>query len=179
MKKIYFLIFITFNSFSQEIKPLTFEGTIETKKTKKEIYVNAREWFFQNFNNYEGVMSVEDYENGVFYAKGNLPDIFFALKPNRIFSPNVKGNVKFSLRVYFKDNKCKYVFDSFIHEDKSYVSSGITIDNSFGLLTTSDNASNNTRTKLLVELKKIVELKMSDLSIDLIDKINNRNLNDY
>lgn len=180
MRKLLFLSLLSFSAFSQEIRPLTYEGVFVTDKTKKEIYLNAREWFFENFNNYEGVISVEDYENGVFYSKGRLPDLYYVLNPKKLFSSVVTGDVKFSLRIYFKENKCKYVFDSFIHEDKVYGGNLVgTVERGFGVLTTSNEGITGGRGKVLIELKRIVDTKISDLTQDLKNKINSSNLNDY
>jgi hypothetical protein len=129
----------TIVSFSQntsnEVTPIEVIETITVDKSKKEIYLATRLWFYKNFNSYEGVVSVDDYENGIMYAKGILPTNYFRKGENFWKNSGVTGQLQFNLRIYFKDGIYKVIFDDLIHKGTTY-SSGNLLDVGYGLLTT-------------------------------------------
>jgi hypothetical protein len=122
-------------STSNEVTPIEVIETITVDKSKKEIYLATRLWFYKNFNSYEGVVSVDDYENGIMYAKGILPTNYFRKGENFWKNSGVTGQLQFNLRIYFKDGIYKVIFDDLIHKGTTY-SSGNLLDVGYGLLTT-------------------------------------------
>lgn len=105
-------------------KPLKYEDIINVPNTeKKKIYLRSRIWFHKTFVDDKAVLSFSDLENGILIGSGT-------------FKESIGGYVKFSIRIYIKDNKYKYVIDGLVHDDV-YIKQGTTIDASIGLLTTS------------------------------------------
>jgi hypothetical protein len=125
---------------ANEFEPISFVEVVDVTKSKKEIYLATRLWFYKNFNSYEGVVSVDDFENGIMYAKGILPTNYFKKGENIWKSTGVGGHVNFNLRVYFQDNRYKVIFDDLIHENIS-ITSGTTINAGFGLITNNPEAA--------------------------------------
>jgi hypothetical protein len=122
-----------------EFEPISIIEVVNVTKSKKEIYLATRLWFYKNFNSYDGVVSVDDFENGVMYAKGILPTNYFKKGENIWKSTGVGGHVNFNLRVYFQNNQYKVIFDDLIHENIS-ITSGSTTNAGFGLITNNPQA---------------------------------------
>ncbi|WP_304235143.1 DUF4468 domain-containing protein, partial [Jiulongibacter sediminis] len=116
-----------------EYKPIKFTEVVKTDKAKREIYLATRLWFYKNFSSYKGVISVDDFENGIIYAKGKLPTNYFRKGENMWKNSGVIGDLNFNLRVYYKDGVYKIIFDDLIHEQYSNVT-GVTTEVGFGLL---------------------------------------------
>lgn len=173
----YIFFSLSFDCYSQNetIKPIEFIQTFETTKSKKEIYLRARLWFYKNFNSYEGFVSVDDYENGIIYCKGILP-IYLSKKGENIWQNSlVGGQVRFNLRFYFAENSFKIIFDNLIHEKSS---SPVT-QTTYGLLTTATNFEEEGKPfyKMLNKnwnlLQEGVKSQVSDLILDLNNTIEN------
>lgn len=145
-------------------KPLKYEDIINVPNTeKKKIYLRSRIWFHKTFVNDKAVLSFSDFENGILIGSG-------------IFREFIGGYVKFSIRIYIKDNKYKYVIDGLVHDDV-YIKQGTTIDEGMGLLTTSKDAPfSTTRTvlageALLEKLKFNVDIQIKKLTDSLKNTI--------
>jgi hypothetical protein len=135
MNKIILFSLLSLSAFSQtEYKPISIIENVTVNKSKKEIYLATRLWFYKNFNSYEGVISVDDFENGVMYAKGILPVFYFKKGESFWKNTGVLGRVRFNLRFYFDDGQYKVIFDDMIHEYLT-ITSGNTVDAGMGLLT--------------------------------------------
>jgi hypothetical protein len=148
-------------------KPLKYEDIINVPNIeKKKIYLRSRIWFHKSFVDDKAVLSFSDFENGILIGNGT-------------FRASIGGYVKFSIRIYIKDNKYKYVFDGLVHDDV-YIKQGTTIDEGMGLLTTSKVAPfSNTRMALdnnniLKSLKFLVDEQIKILT----DSLKNTILND-
>lgn len=169
-----FVITINLLSFGQQAKPLSFEKIEVVSKTKSEIYIATRLWFYKNFQSYEGVISVDDLNSGIIYGKGVLP------------MDNGGGNVKFSIKFYFKEGTYKVIVDDLVHE-WLFTSGGQRIDLSVGLLTeaeTSENkkrflSNNNTSKKSWESVKNQSTIKINYLLKSLNQTIINNKEMDF
>jgi hypothetical protein len=77
MKKIAFLIFISFNSIAQlPIDPttqkFTYSGVIDVDGDKNELYMRARAWFVTMYKDADEVIQLEDKEAGKIIGKGRF-----------------------------------------------------------------------------------------------------------
>nr|WP_299418290.1 DUF4468 domain-containing protein [uncultured Emticicia sp.] len=149
-------------------KPLKYEDVINVPNIeKKKIYLRSRIWFYKTFVNDKAVLSFSDFENGILIGNGT-------------FRASIGGYVKFSIRIYIKDNNYKYVIDGLVHYDDVVIYQGTTSDESMGLLTTSKVAPfSNTRMALdnnniLKSLKFLVDEQIKILT----DSLKNTILND-
>jgi hypothetical protein len=162
----------TIVSFSQntsnEVTPIEVIETITVDKSKKEIYLATRLWFYKNFNSYEGVVSVDDYENGIMYAKGILPTNYFRKGENFWKNSGVTGQLQFNLRIYFKDGIYRVIFDDLIHKRTMYAG-GTSIEIGFGLLVTDPNnmADGRVMSKAITRnwnlLQELVPIQINEL----------------
>jgi hypothetical protein len=162
----------TIVSFSQntsnEVTPIELIETITVDKSKKEIYLATRLWFYKNFNSYEGVVSVDDYENGIMYAKGILPTEYFREGENIWKNAGVSGQLQFNLRIYFKDGIYRVIFDDLIHKRTMYAG-GTSIEIGFGLLVTDPNnmADGRVMSKAITRnwnlLQELVPIQINEL----------------
>jgi len=147
-------------------KPLKYEDIINVPNTeKKKVYLRSRIWFHKTFVDDKSVLSFSDFENGILIGNGT-------------FRASIGGYVKFSIRIYIKDNKYKYVIDGLVHDDVS-IKQGTTIDEGMGLLTTSRYAPLSssrgafTSDGLLEMLKFHVDVKIKNLAYSLKNAILN------
>ena len=115
-------------------KPLKYEDVINVPNIeKKKIYLRSRIWFHKTFVDDKATLSFSDFENGILIGSGTwkVPiNVGF-----RLLNKPLGGYVKFSIRIYVKDDKYKYVIDGLVH-DEVYIKQGTTIDTGIGLLTT-------------------------------------------
>lgn len=76
-------------------KPLKYEDIINVPNTeKKKIFLRSRIWFHKTFVDDKAVLSFSDFENGILIGSGT-------------FRASIGGYVKFSIRIYIKDNNYK------------------------------------------------------------------------
>jgi hypothetical protein len=148
-------------------KPLKYEDVINVPNIeKKKIYLRSRIWFYKTFVDDKAVLSFSDFENGILIGNGT-------------FRASIGGYVKFSIRIYIKDNNYKYVIDGLVHYDDVVIYQGTTNDESMGLLTTSKVAPlSSTRmvlanNNLLETLKFTVDLQIKNLAYSLKNTILN------
>ena len=115
-------------------KPLKYEDVINVPNIeKKKIFLRSRIWFHKTFVDDKAVLSFSDFENGILIGNGTFKEyIEFG---SGLSKESLGGYVKFSIRIYIKDNKYKYVIDGLVHE-YTYIKQGTTIDAGIGLLTT-------------------------------------------
>lgn len=130
MKKIIFLfvLFVSFNLTAQNV-PKTFESAVKVDSTrfKDELFIQAKSWIFKTFNNSETVIQLEDKNAGQILGKGVFN--YTAPKWWGGGTEGSSGYIRFSIQLYFKDGKYKYVFTDFTHKPSS--------DKSFGIITNS------------------------------------------
>jgi hypothetical protein len=158
-------------------KPLKYEDIINVPNTeKKKIFLRSRIWFHKTFVDDKAVLSFSDFENGILIGNGIFREsIEFG---GGLFKEYLGGYVKFSIRIYIKDNNYKYVIDGLVHE-YTYIKQGTTIEAGMGLLTTSKDAPfSNTREVLagdglLEKLKFNVDIQIKNLAYSLKNAILN------
>lgn len=158
-------------------KPLKYEDIINVPNTeKKKIFLRSRIWFHKTFVDDKAVLSFSDFENGILIGNGTFKE--YIEYGSGTFKESLGGYVKFSIRIYIKDNNYKYVIDGLVHDDV-YIKQGTTIDAGMGLLTTSKDAPfSNTRTVLagdglLEKLKFNVDIQIKVLANSLKNAILN------
>ncbi len=120
--------------------PLKYEEKVDVPNIdKKKIYLRTRLWFHKSFVDDKAVLSIQDFENGILIGNGAFK-VFIQENVNNIIdiigNKSLTGYVKFSIRIYMRDNKYKYIIDGLVHDDV-YINQGTTIDAGMGLLTTS------------------------------------------
>lgn len=155
-------------------KPLKYEDIINVPNTeKKKIYLRSRIWFHKTFVDDKATLSFLDFENGILIGSGTWKEsIEFG---SGLSKESLGGYVKFSIRIYIKDNKYKYVIDGLVHDDV-YIKQGTTIDAGIGLLTTRKHPPFGVLySEALLEILKFhVEIQIKILT----DSLKNTILND-
>lgn len=154
--------------------PLKYEDIINVPNIeKKKIYLRSRIWFHKTFVDDKAVLSFSDFENGILIGSGTWKEsIEFG---TGLSKESLGGYVKFSIRIYIKDNKYKYVIDGLVHDDV-YIKQGTTIDAGIGLLTTRKHPPFGVLySEALLEILKFhVEIQIKILT----DSLKNAILND-
>ena len=112
-----------FSSYSQE--SLKFSDVIIVENvSQKELFSRAKVWLAKTFKSSKDVIQTTDAETGVIVGKA----IYFFKPKSFMGSEAVKGNIAYTISIYCKDGKYKYVVEDFIHEN-------------FGLLTTAEEGN--------------------------------------
>ena len=132
MKKIN-LIFILLlvastNIYAQE--NLIFEKVIQSDSIGKSLlYVTINDWFASTYNSANDVIQMSDKDAGIIIGNGSMS---YAKKG--MSYQCYSGNIKYTIKVYVKDNRYKVVLTNFNHSAKV----GHSPLCSFGGLTTAD-----------------------------------------
>lgn len=114
MKKIIVLfLFWTGIVQSQTDTAISYSGiiTTDTSLTSPQIYDLANSWFQKSFKSSKAVLNITDKEAGHLAGTGNFP--FDLIIP--MGTPGT-GVINFSVNIYCKQGRCKYVIDDFRHE---------------------------------------------------------------
>lgn len=77
--------------------------------SKDELFVRARSWFSKVFNNPQLVIEISDKEIGELQGKGTFT--FF-----NYYGSDYNGLIQFSIGIFCKNGKYKYVLNSFTHK---------------------------------------------------------------
>ena len=155
-------------------KPLKYEDIINVPNIeKKKIYLRSRIWFHKTFVDDKATLSFSDFENGILIGNGTWKVPIEV--GSGLSKESLGGYVKFSIRIYIKDNKYKYVIDGLVHE-YTYIKQGTTIDAGVGLLTTRKHPPFGVLySEALLEILKFhVEIQIKILT----DSLKNTILND-
>lgn len=112
MKNILALFILAFplSGFSQNTNPNSFEFTDVVhvdSVPKDELFMRARQWFSNSFNDSKSVLEISDKESGELQGKGNI---------KMILGNRADGIMRFSVSIHLKDGKYRYSFFNFIHE---------------------------------------------------------------
>lgn len=179
MKHIIFLVFFfAFVSSNAQNSPLKFEATVKVDSTisQSELFVQAKNWLFKTFNNSEAVIQVEDKSAGQIAGKGVFK--YNAPKWWGGGTEGAGGHVRFSIQLFFKDGKYKYIISDFTHEPKS--------DKSFGIITDSasppmkSHMGSKKRAELIWnDLQSKVELESEVLINSLKESMKSKQNNDW
>lgn len=89
-----------------------------------ELYNRASLWFATAYNSANDVLQMDDKDQGQIIGKANIiykPKIFNG-------SEQTKGNIKYTIKIFVKDERYKYEISNFIHVPYG--------NSSFGLITT-------------------------------------------
>lgn len=101
MKKIFFIIFITFTSVFSFASSSDIQEVVETGINKKDMWINLKKWCSSEFNSYDHVVDLEDEESGTLIVKwknGAYLNI----------SKCIKTIVSSTIKVEVKENKYRY-----------------------------------------------------------------------
>lgn len=117
MKKLTFLFFCIVALFlkvnAQE--SIKFSKVIQAEgMDKTALFVALNDWFATNYNSAQDVLQMSDKEAGVIIGKGNF-DYTYGDAMHSSFD----GIIKYTIKVYVKDNRYKVDLMSFNHEGKS------------------------------------------------------------
>lgn len=138
MRKLPLVIFVTFLTtlcFSQETDntPLTYENVVHLDSTlsKDDLFTRGEYWVISVFKNPQKVIQLKDKEGGQIISKGVMD--YSQSKWAWGGSGTTKGIIRFTVKLFFKDGRYKFVFTDFIHE----ASTG----RDFGLITNEETCS--------------------------------------
>lgn len=115
-----FLVLFSFISNAQD--PLKFSDIITVENvSQKELFGRAKIWLAKYYKSSKDVIQTSDAETGQILGKA-----LYDFKPKSFMgSEAVKGNIAYTISIYSKDGKYKYIVEDFQHEK-------------FGLLTTAE-----------------------------------------
>ncbi|MDN3642922.1 DUF4468 domain-containing protein [Lutimonas halocynthiae] len=122
------LIFTSISLTAQET--LKFERVIETDSVGKElIFVSVNDWFATTYNSANDVIQMADKDAGVIVGNGSMS---FNYKGMSYVC--YEGYLKYTIKVYIKDNRFKVVLTNFNHTVKP----GNAASCALGVLTTAE-----------------------------------------
>lgn len=105
--------------FDDETGKITYKGVVELKgMTAQQLYSNGKAWFSKAFGSGKAVIDFDDNTNYKIIGKGKIPIL---VKGNLGKQPG--GYVNFTISLFFKDGKYKYIFTNFYHEGEDYPNS--------------------------------------------------------
>ena len=115
MKKIVF-VFTLFTAMTLTVigqKPLMYTEVIQADSISKlELYNRAKSWFSTTYNSANNVIQNDNKEDGEIIGKANIiynPKVFSG-------SEQTKGSIKYTIKIYVKEGRCKYEITDFIHD---------------------------------------------------------------
>ena len=101
-----------------------YEGVVEAKGMKPDLLSKGKAWFTSAFKDVNLAVQSEDKEAGTLLGTGNLTYPFTYIshtKKNKLISYPAKGKASFTLKLFFKDDKFKYIISNIkISNDLSY-----------------------------------------------------------
>jgi hypothetical protein len=108
------------------IETLTFTDVIQVEGvSKNELYNRARLWFIGAFVSADDVLLMENKQEGQLIGEGN-----FKFVPKMYLGSDIGGIIKFTIKLFVKDGRYKYVITEFVNKPKG-AKQGI-----FGVITT-------------------------------------------
>ena len=151
---------------------LTFEEVVQCDKSlsEKDLYSKSQDWVILNYNSDGNIMQLLDPVDFKIICTGS----FYYSDPGSN-SEAASGRIEYSLSLYFKDGRYKYVFSNFIHK-------GNVASNSFGLITNSDVfqgkiplSGKKWRAKIWNDIKSKIRHRVSSQAKSLENYIKKRN----
>ncbi len=126
----YTLILVSTSIFVNAQELLKFENVVKPNSTltKDDLYNRAHHWVISIFNNPQKVIQLNDKNEGQIICKGGFE--YKAVKWWGGGTVNADGYIDFTLKLYFKDGRYKYILSDFIHKPLDGIS--------FGEITNSD-----------------------------------------
>ncbi len=166
------LLFLSLSIKAQ--KPVTYENVIVTDSTlsKESLYNRGHNWVVSIFKNPQKVIQLNDKNEGQIVCKGN-----FEYNQKKFIwggSETTKGFINFTIKLFFKDGRYKYVFTDFIHEP-------LKDGNSFGVITTDDEysgkmslTSKQWRKWIWGDIKEQIDLNVKSIEASLLEAMNKK-----
>jgi hypothetical protein len=166
------LLFLSLSIKAQ--KPLTFEDvvTIDSTLMQESLYNRGHNWVVSIFKNPQKVIQLDDKQGGQIICKGN-----FAYNQKKFIwggSETTKGYINFTIKLFFKNGRYKYVFTDFIHEP-------INDGNSFGVITTEEEypgkmslTSKSWRKWIWDDIKEQIDLNVKIFEASLLEEMNKK-----
>ena len=118
MKSLLFLLLLPIFSFAQNEIPdlpidstthlITYEGVITVQGSKDQLYSKGREWFAKTYNSAQNVIQMDDKDEIVGKA---LMQVYY----KRLGMQREGGYINYTISIYFKDGKYKYLITNFYH----------------------------------------------------------------
>ncbi len=103
-----------------------YEAVIETSGTKADLFNKGKAWFTASFKEINLVVQKEDTATGTLIGNGNLTYAFIytsQTKKSKLISYPANGKASFTLKLFFKDGKFKYIISNIkTSNDLSYFS---------------------------------------------------------
>mgnify|MGYP006281622345 FL=1 len=127
--------------YAECLQPLSYEGvlTTETSVVATDMFSRAAIWLSRTYPDVNEVLQLYSREENYIVAKGVFSFTNLNLKVLGIRQQGFDGLISYTLILYFKDNKCKYIIENFSHDADPYY-----IDNTYipgvdiGLITQCD-----------------------------------------
>ena len=163
------LLFLTITLKAQE--PLSFENVIQSDSTLSEenLYNRGHNWVVSIFKNPQKVIQLNDKDGGQIVCKGN-----FEYNQKKFIwggSETSKGHINFTIKLFFKDGRYKYIFTDFIHDT-------LKNGNSFGVITTEVEylgkmslTSKKWRKRIWDDIKEQIELNVKIIEASLLEEM--------
>lgn len=104
--QIIILLFYSVCSYSQTVKYDTTAVVQVSKVTKDDLFNRANEWAINAFNSPNDVIDLADKNEGKILLKGSFP--YVAPANSGGYTNTWNGQIYFSLKMYFKDERYKY-----------------------------------------------------------------------
>lgn len=145
--------------------PISFERVIRVDTVGKSmIFIAINDWFATNYNSANDVIQMTDKDAGIIIGKGSMNYYY-----GRMSSYN--GNIKYTIKVYVKDNRYKVILTNFRHSGLSF---------NLDLITDADiyatkGMYKNYHNKAWTDMKTQIEQYSNDIFKSLETKTNNIN----
>lgn len=109
---------------------LTFWTVIKTDSVgKATIFASINDWFASSYNSAKDVIQMADKDAGIIIGNGSIE-----YNPKNLMLSCYTGYIKYTIKVYVKDNRYKVVLTNFIHT----VNAGNSSSCELGIITTDD-----------------------------------------
>ena len=162
---ILFLLFAPALLFAQS--PITYDQVIRLDSiSKDDLFNRGNHWLVDVFKDPNRVIQLKDKEGGQIIGKGNFP--YMQTKKSWSAWVNTEGVVNFTIKLYFKEGRYRYVITDFTHD----------ADWSFGAVTDAPDCGckfpfANKKWKGLIwnDLKDQIDVKVKDIATSLISSM--------
>lgn len=125
MKNVLLALFLTISFFANAQEALKYSDVVVVENaTQNQLFDRSKIWLTKTFKSAKDVLQSSDATAGQLIGKA-----LFNFSPKSFMgSEAIKGTISYSIAIYSKDGKYKYVIEDFRHEK-------------FGLLTTAEEGS--------------------------------------
>jgi hypothetical protein len=172
MKKIYLTLAFTIitNLTISAQDALTFEKIIQTDSISKEkLFVAFNDWVASEYNSANDVIQMSDKDAGVIIGNGSMKYSY-----GKFTYVCYDGHIKYTIKVYLKDNKYKVILTNFRH----FINAGNGAQCKLGLITNADvyatkGFSKKYHNKVWNSIKSTTEIYANKIFSSLEDKTKN------